>query len=387
VRKDEFLTLCSLLLSQPKRHVDSPDWHCQKSGERLRNFFSILTVIHSPACMNRIPSHHSIELGVVPTHIRFVGGLVPDENGRLPRNAAGKNLAVAEMEQILSQSPVTVQAVQLTVFPGVHEGDFDEMMNGLKALGLKVYLILMVGGADPMDPADEDKVVAMLKSSITAAIKHGVTQVASTSVEEWMKPGAKPKTGSALAAAIAQDAKVHCRVVEESGLLNSCVKHWHIEFLRGGEFQTFTSVPKAWELVKAMNAKLGQKFFKLMVDAAHCGDSGLTIPENEAVIKELAAADEMGIFHASAKTTRGCLSTDDGWISALLRACADTGKLETVFVELFDHEDPALAGLREMDPRHGIDTRDGRTYTQAVIDGLVDVTRRLNNLQKRGILS
>ena len=92
------------------------------------------------------------------------------------------------------------------------------------------------------------------------------------------------------------------------------------------------------------------------------------------------------MFHASAKTTRGCLSTDDGWVGNLLTACAATGKLEIVLVELFHHEDPALAGLREADPRHGIDTTDGRTYTEAVCDSLESVARRLNNLVNRGIL-
>ncbi|MDP4638630.1 MAG: hypothetical protein NWS30_02025 [Verrucomicrobiales bacterium] len=94
----------------------------------------------------------------------------------------------------------------------------------------------------------------------------------------------------------------------------------------------------------------------------------------------------MGMFHASSKTTRGCLSTDDGWIGALLAAAAKTGKLEYVFVELFHHEDPALEGLRQLDPGHGIDTRDGRTYSEAVIDGVVSVARRLNNLVARGML-
>jgi len=69
-----------------------------------------------------------------------------------------------------------------------------------------------------------------------------------------------------------------------------------------------------------------------------------------------------------------------------LLAAAKTGKLETVFVELFHHEDPALEALRNLDPGHGIDTRDGRTYTEATIDGLVETAHRLNNLRARGIL-
>ena len=90
------------------------------------------------------------------------------------------------------------------------------------------------------------------------------------------------------------------------------------------------------------------------------------------------------MFHASAKTTRGCLSTDAGWISALLSAAAKSGKLEFVFVELFHHEDPALEALRNLDSGHGIDTTAGRSYSQAVADGLGDTAGMLNDLVNRG---
>ena len=328
----------------------------------------------------------NVELGVVPTHIKFVGGLVPDDGGRLPRGEDGKLIVVSELETLTGMSPVNIASAQITVFPGVDEGDTEEMITGLRDLGLAVHLMLMVGGADPMNPDDEDKVVEMLKAGLEVAKKYGIEQVASTSIEEWMQEGATPKTGDEFAAAVAQDAKVHVRAVKEAGAIDAGIKHWHIEFLRGGEFQTFTDVAKCWEVVKAANAELGQKFFRVMVDAAHCGDSELSIPENEAKIAEIAAADEFSMFHASSKTTRGCLSTDDGWIGALLGAAAKTGKLEFVFVELFHHEDPALEALRQLDPGHGIDTTDGRSYSQAVVDGLVDVARRLNNLSARGFL-
>ena len=68
-------------------------------------------------------------------------------------------------------------------------------------------------------------------------------------------------------------------------------------------------------------------------------------------------------------------------------AAAKSGKLEFVFVELFHHEDPALEALRNLDPGHGIDTTDGRTYSEAVADGLEETARRLNNLVTRGHLS
>jgi hypothetical protein len=329
----------------------------------------------------------NVELGVVPTHIKFVGGLVPDDDGRLPRAGDGNLIVVNEMVTLIELSQVKIASAQITVFPGVDEGDTEEMITGLRELGLAVHLMLMVGGADPMNPDDEDKVVEMLKAGLEVAKKYGIEQVASTSIEAWMQEGATPKAGEDFTAAVAQDAKVHIRAVQESGAVEAGIKHWHIEFLRGGEFQTFTDVAKCWEVVKAANARLGQKFFKVMVDAAHCGDSDLSIPENEALIAEIADSGEFSMFHASAKTTRGCLSTDDGWIGALLSAAARSGKLEFVFVELFHHEDPALEALRNLDPGHGIDTRDGRTYSEAVADGLAETARRLNNLVSRGILN
>jgi hypothetical protein len=328
----------------------------------------------------------NIELGVVPTHLKFVGGLVPEEGGKLPRGEDGALVVVTEMAKLISTSPVKIPSVQIPAFPGVDEDDNDELITKLQGLGLAVHLIMMVGGADPMNPADEDKVAEMLVSGLTVAKKHGIEQVSSTSVEEWLKPEALPKTGADFDAAVAQNVKLHVRAAREAGVEGSCIKAWHIEFLRGGEFQTFTSAAKIWKFVKAANAEYGSPFFKVMIDAAHCGDSELSIPENETVINEIADAGALGIFHASAKTTRGCLSTDDGWIGALMTACAKTGKLEFAFVELFHHEDPALEGLRNLDPGHGLDTRDGRSYSEAVIDGVVDVTRRLNNLVTRGVL-
>ncbi|MDF1825407.1 MAG: hypothetical protein P1U68_12245 [Verrucomicrobiales bacterium] len=327
-----------------------------------------------------------VELGIVPTHIKFVGGLVPDDDGRLPRGDDGALLIVTEMAKLTAASPVKIQSAQITIFPGVDAGDTDDLMKGLAALDLKVHLIMMVGGADPMNPADEDAIVEMLVAGIEVAKKYDITQVASTSIEAWMQPGATPKTGADFEAAVAQNVSAHCRAYREADIANSCIESWHIEFLRGGEFQTFTDIAKCWEFVKAANAELGTKFFKIMVDAAHCGNSTLSIPENEALVAQIAESDEMGMFHASAKTTRGCLSTDDGWIGALMAAAAKTGKLEYVFVELFHHEDPALEGLRNLDPGHGIDTTDGRTYSEAVLDGVEWVARRLNNLVARGLL-
>lgn len=335
--------------------------------------------------MAAIQSKSKVKLGIVPTHLMFVGGLVPDEKGKMPRDEEGNLIIAANMEKLISETQAKISCVQVSYFPGLDEDDIAEMVASFKKNNLEVHFILMVGGVDPMEPSDEDAVVQMLVDGLTTAKKHGVAHVASTSVEAWMQEGAKPKTGAELDAAIAQNVKVHARAAREADIDNSCIEAWHIEFLRGGEFQTFTNVEKIWKFVSAANKEMGRPFFKVMIDAAHCGDSDLSIPENETLIGEIAAEGALGIFHASSKTTRGCLSTDDGWIGALLTACAKTGELEFAFVELFHHKDPALEALRNFDSNHGIDTRDGRSYDETVLDGVADVTRRLNNLVTRGV--
>lgn len=327
-----------------------------------------------------------VELGVVPTHIKFVGGLAPNADGKFARDEDGELRVVSETRKLKELSPVDFTCVQISYFASSDANDVTEMVDGLKALGLEVHFIIMVGGANPMLPSDEDAVVSQLVSSLQVAIQHGIRHVSSTSIEEWMSADKTRRDGAEFQKAVDQNVKLHLRACEEAGVEGSCIENWHIEFLRPGEFKTFTNVDRGWAFVKAANEAIGKKFFKLLIDAAHCGDSGLSIAENEHLIARMAEAGEFSVFHASAKTTRGCLSTDDGWIGALLAASAKSGKLQHVFVEVFDHEDPALQLLRDLDSGHGIDTRDGRSYAQVTADGLAEVAHRLNNLLARGIL-
>lgn len=325
-----------------------------------------------------------IELGIVPTHVKFVGGLVPDDEGRLPRARSGEFVVVEEMKRLMEASAVTITSVQVPYFGGANRDDVDALYNGLKSLGLRLHIIMMVGGADPMSADGEDVVVAQLIEGLQVAKKFGVAHVSSTSVEEWMVEGAVRKEGAELEAAVEQLVKLHKRAYDEAEVAGSCIEAWHIEFLRGTEFATFTDLGRIWQFAQAANAAVGSPFFKLLIDAAHCGDSELSMEENAHLIEQIAASDEMGMFHASSPTTRGCLSSDDGWIAALLTACAGTGKLQQVFVELFHHEDEALAGLRAAVVGHGVDTTDGRSYSVAVLDGVKDVAHRVNNLVARG---
>ena len=327
-----------------------------------------------------------VELGFVPTHAKFIGGLVPEADGRLPRTESGEYVVVEATREVVERSRVKVPAVQVSVFPGTADGEWEEVISEMRSMGLTVHLVIMIGGVDPMDPADEEATVAQLLKPLEAAKLHGVRHVSGTSVEQWMQAGAVRKDGAAFDAAVEQLVKVHLRAYREAGLEGSCVEAWHVEFLRPGEFQTFTDLGRVWTFVKAANESLGKPFFKCLVDAAHCGDSGLDIPANERLIAEIASGGALGLLHASAKTTRGCLSTDDGWVAALTAAAARTGELRQVFVEMFHHQDEALAGLRELDPGHGVDTLDGRDYTQVVADGLATVARMLNNYVSRGWL-
>ena len=332
----------------------------------------------------QIKNKSKVEIGVVPTHLMFVGALAPDESGKLPRTNSGDLKIVSGMRLLCRTSPVKLNNVQVTLFPGTDSRDLDDMFKGLRALKLQVHLIMMVGGANPLNPKDEDAVVGMLNSGLAVARKYKVKHVSSTSFEEWLS-GKKLK-GKAFDNAVQQVIKVHARCYKESALDKSSVEAWHLEFLRGVEFHNFTNAAKAAKVVNGINKKIKKKFFKVMIDAAHCGDSDLSLAENEKVIKDLAKTDALGIFHASAKTTRGCLSTDDGWIAALLAAYAPTGKLKHVFVELFHHQDPALAALRKAVKGHGVDTTDGRTYNKTVTDGVIDVAHRLNNLAARKLI-
>ncbi len=336
--------------------------------------------------ISTITNTTDIQLGIVPTHLGFLDALVPDENGRLPRTESGDLVVVAGTREIIELSPVTLNAIQISAFGNTVPEDTDELLSTMRELGLEPQLVMMVGEVNPMDPADEDATVAQLKVNLEAAVRNNVKQVNSTSIEAWMT-GEGPKSEEEFQARVAQNIKVHARAYREAGLADSCVENWNIEFLRPGEFANFTTLAKLQPIISGLNREIGTKFFKALVDAAHCGDSGLTIPENEALIVEVGAADELGPFHCSTKTTRGCFSTDDGWTGALLTSAAQTGKLTQVFVELFRHDDPALQPLRDLDPGHGIDTTGGRTYSELVVDGLIDTVRRLNNLKARGVLS
>ena len=98
----------------------------------------------------------------------------------------------------------------------------NELIEDIKSLGLKPHMIMMVAGGNPMDPADEDKIAPSLLAGLEVAKKHGVEHVASTSFEEWMKPGAATLTGDAFAAAAAQAAAVTAAAASTTRSPSNC---------------------------------------------------------------------------------------------------------------------------------------------------------------------
>lgn len=332
-----------------------------------------------------ITNHSGVELGILGTHLGFLEALVPDDDGHLPRDGSGELVVFAGARAICEMSPVKVDSIQISAFGTTIPEDTDELIGKLRGIGLEPQLVMMVGGVNPYDPADEDAALAQLQVNIGAALRNNINQINSTSIEEWMS-GETAKTEEEFQARVAQNIRLHARAYRESGLADSCVENWNIEFLRPGEFQNFTSLAKFMPIIEGLRTETGNSFFRALVDAAHCGDSDTSMEENIALVEKLAANDQLGPYHCSVPTTRGCLTSDDGWVPALIAAAARTGKLESAFVEIFRHDDPALEPLRTLDPGHGIDTTGGRTYTELMVDGLIETARRLNNLKARGVL-
>lgn len=326
-----------------------------------------------------------VRIGVCPAHFGFARTLAPDDSGCLPRDSDGTLKALSRLKELDEQSPIPLSVVPMFVFSGTREDDVREALSGVRELGIIPEIILMVGGMDPMNRDHEDRFVRVAVETLGIAKSLGIDTISSTSFEEWMNEG-PGKSGTDYDAAVEQVVKVHRRIYEEAELADSSIKAWHLEFLRPVEFNTFTNVRNAWDVVRRLNESISRNFFRVLVDASHCGDSGISVEENQTAIREIAAAGALGAFHASAKTTRGCLTTDQGWIDALLTTCAETGELETVIVEAFDHTDEGLGGLRAAVPGNGVDTTHGRTYDQLIIDGLVMVDDRLSKLREDGIL-
>ena len=83
-----------------------------------------------------IKNKSKVKIGVVPTHLMFVGALAPNESGKLPRTRSGDLKIVSGMRLLCRTSPVKLDTVQVTLFPGTDPKDLQDMFKGLKSLKL-----------------------------------------------------------------------------------------------------------------------------------------------------------------------------------------------------------------------------------------------------------
>ena len=101
-----------------------------------------------------------VKIGVVPTHLMFVGALAPDESGKLPCTRSGDLKIVSGMLLLVAPSPVKLNTVQVTLFPGTNAKDLQDMFKGLKSLKLEVHLIMMVGVQTLSTPRTKTQLLA-----------------------------------------------------------------------------------------------------------------------------------------------------------------------------------------------------------------------------------
>ena len=212
-----------------------------------------------------ITNHSGVELGILGTHLGFLEALVPDDEGRLPRDESGELVVFAGARAICEMSPVKVNSIQISAFGTTIPEDTDELIGKLRQIGLEPQLVMMVGGVNPYNPDDEDAALAQLQVNISAALRNGIKQINSTSLEEWMS-GEDAKNDDEFNARVSQNIKLHARAYRESGLADSCVENWNIEFLRPGEFANFTSLAKLMPIIDGLREELGNSFFRALVD-------------------------------------------------------------------------------------------------------------------------
>ena len=143
------------------------------SARFFGGFFSRNKFTNDDKMSKSLANHSPINLGVVPTHLTFADGIAPTQNGDWPRDESGQIKILSYFRQLVAEAPVSIDCAQISQFAGTSDEANTELVDGLKALGLEVQFIMMVGEGDPMNPADEDTVVQMLVDGLNTAQNMG----------------------------------------------------------------------------------------------------------------------------------------------------------------------------------------------------------------------
>lgn len=331
----------------------------------------------------------SIDLGVVPTHLGF-STFIPNDHGELPRTDGELNV-VKGMREIMQMTITPVTLVQMPYFPGTKREDIDEAIIELKKMGLKPHLILMTNPEnDPTNPDHENAVFETLSSAIEVVKAHDIQTIALTAIEVWMS--GIEKNGADLEAAREQVVKLYARLYREK-IKGTGIKYCDIEPLRKGEMSTF-GIKSTVDLVRMINDRLNEEnpefekaFYRVLIDSAHVGDSGLAKEEIRDIITDLASTGELGDGHYSAPTSRGSEGDDlDGWMRDTTVANVKAG-VHRLFAEVFRHDDRIIAPhMSKLNPPFGRDTTAGLDYTKVTAQNFNNLAMLVLNMASKGMV-
>ena len=87
----------------------------------------------------------------------------------MPRHPDGRLKLLAALDALNQDSPLELSVIPTFVFSGTREDDVREMLVGIKEMGLIPEVIIMVNGANPMLPGEEDQFVEIATGILNIA--------------------------------------------------------------------------------------------------------------------------------------------------------------------------------------------------------------------------
>lgn len=332
--------------------------------------------------MKTVRNKSKVKFGVVMVHRGF------DAHKLTP---SGKFDYVFALDWLIDHSPVKISTVQVPLFPdhlckGKGLGTTKKLFRELRKRVKNVVAVLMLT-TNPLDPANKAVAIETLRNGLIQAGKLGVRTCSATSFEAWLNGtvnGLKPLKGKKLTQAIDLLVDIHVQAIKDA-LADGCkVRYLDMEYLRPGEFTTFTNMNIALRVIHRINEKLQMGFCRLLDDTAHAEDSGLPLGAQDRVRNNAGFYDEHGTCHASEPTTRGAIGVSSSAVVDGIRSMAMHGELRDLLVEIFDCAGEETAPMRKYIKGYG-----RKTYgniNEAMVEALILVQKTINGLVKEGVL-